>query len=63
MGYVYVTGELNARTGDRNDYITDDFFKCCTWWKFTIYTRGQPSSLWEEKQDKHIIMLKFVSDM
>lgn len=51
MGYVYVTGELNARTGDRNDYIT------------TIYTRRQPSSLWEEKQDKHIIMLKFVSDM
>ncbi len=27
MGSVYVTGDLNARTGVRDDYITDDFFK------------------------------------
>lgn len=27
MGSVYVTGDLNARTGVRNDYLTDDFLK------------------------------------
>lgn len=27
MGSVYVAGDLNARTGVRNDYIIDDFLK------------------------------------
>lgn len=55
MGSVYVTGDLNARTGVRNDYITDDFLKY-------VVSDGNLPFLYEDtevlcerkNQDKHI---------
>lgn len=55
MGSVYVAGDLNARTGVRNDYIIDDFLKY-------VVSDGNLPFLYEDtevicewkNQDKHI---------